>query len=269
MNWLSTIKSWLRGHGRKARMAGAADSSDPQEALGGVKWVSEQDSPFGIEVLDCRPVATTMVSTTTDPNIAETFARLRSSRGEQHRERLPENAWRMSCDLTYPHVGEHKDGPIFIAPDMDHKWDIYLHDGHLFFSRSWTGELVFVAGIELEPPTARLASITSDADLWENDSTYVTAVVDYLVKSHLYKVVVPHPLPRDMSKGTAGQLALLSFSQYGRLGLYGTFGETTAFRVHRDTGGSYTVSGRRGSVDAKPAGESAVENHTALRAETA
>jgi hypothetical protein len=241
MNLISTMKSWFRGQGSKTRTAGSEGSSNPQKELEGVEWMSEQDSPFGIKVLDCRPVATTMVSTTSDRKIAKTFARLRSSLGEHHRERQPNNPGRVSCSLEYPHIGEHKDGPIFVAPEMDDKWDIYLYDGRLFFSRSWTGELHFVVDIELEPPTARVTSITADAQFLEGDSTYVIAVVDFLIKSHLYKVVVPHPLPSDWSKEPAGRLALLSFSQYGRRGLFGTFCETTGLCLRRDEDGSYTI----------------------------
>jgi len=54
--------------------------------------------------------------------------------------------------------------------------------------------------------------------------------VDYLIRSHLYRLPLPHPLPKSVGQDPR-ELALFSFSQYGRYGLYGTFADTTRLRL--------------------------------------
>ena len=74
--------------------------------------------------LDCRVFSQSMLSVTEDPNIAARFCALRKSTGEQHIGKLPPNTVTVQCDLSYPYSGEIKDGPLFIAEEMEDKWDI-------------------------------------------------------------------------------------------------------------------------------------------------
>ncbi len=53
-------------------------------------WVPGEQNSYGLQILDCTSIALTMLPVTSNPRIAEFFTELRSSNGEQHRERLPE-----------------------------------------------------------------------------------------------------------------------------------------------------------------------------------
>src|ERR1700682_3897273 len=99
-------------------------------------WLGPDENPFHLRVLDCRPFSTTMISATKDAAIAARFSQLRSASGEEHRGRHPEDAVVARCELSYPCNGESRDGPLFVAQQMEDKWDIYLYDGHLYFARS-------------------------------------------------------------------------------------------------------------------------------------
>lgn len=105
---------------------------------------------------------------------------------------------------------------------MEEKWDIYLYDGRVYFSRSWTGTLAFVAELTEDDDALRIARIWAPGS---NEPTHSVRQVDYLVKSHLYKRRVPHPLPDDLEKDP-DVVAMYSFSQYGRLCSFGSFGDT-------------------------------------------
>ena len=49
--------------------------------------------------------------------------------------------------------------------------------------------------------------------------------VDYLIKSHILRRTVPHPLPSTVQKDP-NTVALFSFSQYGNICCFGTFADT-------------------------------------------
>ena len=56
---------------------------NPDEALSRVVWLKPEDSQFNMRVLDCRPFCTTMISTTKNPRIVQTFSENRESSGEE------------------------------------------------------------------------------------------------------------------------------------------------------------------------------------------
>lgn len=214
-------------------------SSDPpppppppagQDALAEVGWVSATKNPFGVDLLDCRAFSGSMIATTKDPKVAESFTMLRRSKGEEHRGAPPEQEAICPCDLRYAHSGDVEDGPLFKAESMEDKWDIYLYDNYLYFARSWTGTLEYRARITFDGQEAHVVAVEARRELVEDDPAYAVAAVDFLIRSHLYGQPIPHPLPRAAGEDPR-QLALLSWSMYGRKGLYGTFADTTRIRM--------------------------------------
>jgi hypothetical protein len=197
-------------------------------------WLEPDQSPFGLRVLDIRPFSTTMISTTSDPAIAGRFSQLRTATGEEHRGRSPDDAVAARCDLSYPFGGEARDGPLFVARQMEDKWDIFLYDGHLYFARSWTGELAFRAAVQFKQGEAAITEVEASRAKVMDDPALAVRVVDFLVKTHLYRKEAPHPFPRGFAEDKK-TLALYSFSQYGRWAFYGSFEDTTKVRVRAET----------------------------------
>ena len=193
-------------------------------------WLDKTNNPFGILCLDCRAFSRPWLSTTKDPKVAAQFSELRKSSGKQHIGKLPPNVVSLACDLAYPHDGQSKDGPLFIAEVMEDKWEVYLYEGYLYFARSWTGDLVFRARINFTASQANITSIDADGQAASQNSTYIVRQVDFLVKSHLYRREVPHPLPEDLANDTQ-VIALFSFSQYGRWASFATYEDTTQIRI--------------------------------------
>jgi hypothetical protein len=196
-------------------------------------WLEPDQNPFGMRVLDCRPFSTTMISATKDPNIAARFSQLRRASGEEHRGRIPEDAVVARCNLSYLFNGEFRDGPLFVAQQMEDKWDIYLYDGHLYFARSWTGELVFRATIEFKETEAVITEVEASRSKIMDDPTLAVRMVDFLMKTHLYRKEAPHPLPQGFPEEKK-TLALYSFSVYGRWAFYGSFEDTTKVRIEAE-----------------------------------
>lgn len=193
-------------------------------------WLDGKSNPFKVSCLDCRIFSRSMLSTTKDPNVATHFSELRKSRGEQYIGQLPPNTITVQCNLSYPHHGQSKDGPLFIAEVMEDKWDIYLYNSHLYFARSWTGDLVFRAKMDFNELKAIITFIDANAQVASQNSAYIAQQVDFLVKSHLYKQEVPHPLPSDLPNEVRA-IALYSFVQYGRWASFASYEDTSQIHI--------------------------------------
>jgi hypothetical protein len=178
-----------------------ASKPDPFAYL---SWIEADQNPFSVRMLDCRSVTQTMMATTNKQEIAESFGQLRRSTGEQHKGKRLENAIQVRCLLYYPH-GESRDGPLFIAESMEFKAAIgFISSG---------GALI--SAIETNPENLATKEM-SDIE------SFVARQVDYLVWSHLYKTVVPHPIPSDFPNNPK-KIALYSFSQYGKHAFFATY----------------------------------------------
>src|SRR5438093_9740874 len=133
----------------------------------------------------------------------------------------------LECSLSYPAVQAPADGPLFKANEMEDKWDIYFFNPHLYFARSWGGQLIYRATVDFEHKTEHeTMMITRIEFAADHDAEFSRRSVDYLIKSHLLGAVTPHPIPRDVSAEPA-RIAAFSFSTFGRRCACGTYADTT------------------------------------------
>ena len=71
--------------------------------------------------------------------------------------------------------------------------------------------------------------IEADRDT-ESSCEFAIQLVDFLVKNHLFQFEAPHPIPPGTGP-TTREIALYSFSIYGRRGLYASYEATTKARI--------------------------------------
>lgn len=189
-----------------------------------VRWMGLDDpaNPFVVEGYDCLAFVRSMVSTTQDPAIAESFHLQRHADGANLAGLLPGDAVAADCALAYRSDGAPPDGPLFKAEAMEDKWDIYLHGDRIYFCRSWTGTVVHVAEFTVAGDTLAIHRTWS---VGSADPGHATREIDYLVKSHVLGRRVPHPLP-DTLAAQPHLVGLHSFSLYGRQCCFGTFADT-------------------------------------------
>jgi len=199
----------------------ASGTSLPFESQPDFPWIPADENPWNVLVIDLRKVALSMVSTTLDPKIAETFVAFRT--GEEYLAvELPIHH-RVPGGIRLPTVLAERTGPIAIAAEMEDKWNVYLYQKRLFFARSWTGELVHSATFEERGCSLTITSVeTNDA---ESGETHVVREVDYLIESYVLGNVFPHPLPRSLDRSLEAVLGY-SFSKHGRRGLFATYDDT-------------------------------------------
>jgi hypothetical protein len=211
------LLDWLRGRGR---------TREPKST-----WLRGADSPFGIDVLDCREVTQGMISATSDPDVADTFMRLRQADGVDYRGKDPTDALESDENLEYRLEDQPPDGPLVKATSMEDKWDIYLFRPDLCFVRSWTGDLAYRARVRFGDGTVRVECITRPPD---ESPDYARRVVDFLIKSHLYGQLLPHPVPESVPVADA---AMYSSAMFGRNCGFASYEDTTVVPLRfRDDG---------------------------------
>jgi hypothetical protein len=191
-----------------------------------LEWVEAQDSTFGLRCLDCRAVALRRKTVAPDKSIEGRWARERANDGRRLSGQRPEHAVTLEALLLGPmNQPLPADGPVFKGDHLDEKWDVYLFDGWLYFVRSWSGLLVYRASVRVEMGKMIVERIDAPSDAADSDADFCIREVDYLIKTLLYRVPAPHPLPRDFKADDDG-IAEFSFQRHGDRGWYATWGDT-------------------------------------------
>ena len=199
------------------------DAQEPEPEIGPLQWVSvDTDDCQQVHLLDCRSIALTMMSTTQDADVAASFSHLRVSDGRQHVGQMPPDPTAIDCLLEYE-GWPLREGPLFKADEMEDKWDIYQWNGQLYAVRSWTDDLIITADLSVQGTNASIRRIVAAADRVFGDAAFAVRTLDFLIESHVFGRECPHPLPAAYLGRAPDDLALFSFSQFGRRGLYGIF----------------------------------------------
>ena len=199
----------------------------PETTVPPLVWLPPEQNSFGVRVLDCRDFCKFMKNANCDPGVSQRFAELRRSSGEEHRGRSPQSPRQLPCKLCYRLRGGLRHGSAFRAKSMEDKWDIFFFENALYFARSWTGELAFRAQVRIVPGELSVNSIEAGADGMA-DEVHAIQHVDFLIKCHLLRLEVPHPLPESLPDDPF-RIAVYSFRQYGRWAAFATYADTTQF----------------------------------------
>ena len=218
----------------KALFGGDTDT-EPQ-----CRWLSAADyqNPYGIDGYDCVPYVSERFTSTADPEIAESFVRLRETEGLEYVNQLPPEAIELRSNLAYPIQGGVVEGSFFKASAMEEKWDAYSYHGRLYFARSWTGMLAYVAEFKIsaiEPGAFAVAPGATSAvcvnRFWiaggqaDADEAFLVRQLDYLIKLFLFHLRVPHPLPGNLARDP-DTVGAYSFNQYGNMCWFGSYEDT-------------------------------------------
>lgn len=181
-----------------------------------------EGNPFNKRILDIRSFTLSMIATTSKKEVAEKFTSLRTSVGNEHIGTNVSNSKSTSTNLTYPHNGASLQGVVFKADSMDCKWDIYIYDGTFYFSRSWTGDLVYKATANVGADLIQLLNIEYPSDM---DELLAINNVHFLIMSHAFGKVFPHMIPKGLE--SENDIAAYSFSAFGNKACYASHEQIT------------------------------------------
>lgn len=175
--------------------------------------VAPQDNPWGIPLIDLRPVTHTVVATSTDKTCAENSVSYGSETGEVFFRDLPEFPTKTACQLRYSLGGAEKlyPGVLFTPQSMDEKWAIFCDTTRIVFVRSWQRKVFAFADCTCSEGELTVSAIHGDLQTGSAGDLLV-AEIDWLIRSHALGDTVPVPV-EELTTGNA--LGLICFTHWG------------------------------------------------------
>ena len=122
--------------------------------------------------------------------------------------------------MKYPPTGSQLTTLIFKAKSFDETWDIYVYDNCFYFTKSWTGELVYKAFASVDSSNVTIYKVELQGDD-SGDQSIAVSNVHFLVTTQILKGILPHRVPTNLK--TNMEIALYSFSQFGNKCWYATY----------------------------------------------
>jgi hypothetical protein len=187
------------------------------------KWYEPgEGNPFNKTILDIRSLTLTMLSFTSDKEVAVLFNKQRDSTGKELIHAKITNSKSLPTNLAYPHNGSKMEGAGYKAKSMEDKWDIYFWNGIMYLTRSWTGELIYKAHTIVSATNFTITNIEySENEYTQADPSLVIDNVHFILVSHAFGRSFPHRVPRTLIDEK--QIALYSFNQFGHNCWYATY----------------------------------------------
>lgn len=203
----------------------AATEPEPFFDYTTLPWIPAEDNRFGLEVIDLQSFSSTMTASTGDTTIAMKFLEIHRSVGTEYRGLPPRVANSQSCALTYRLDPMTEDGVLFLAAEMEDKWCVYTWDDRIYFVRSWTGDVIYVATTQRDEDQLTIIRVDggmAPEEERKNDPDAVVREVDFLMKSLVLGEIAPAPLPASVPRDPE-QVATWCWSMFGRTGVCASF----------------------------------------------
>lgn len=184
-------------------------------------WIEASENPWGVRLLDVRPVTHTMISASQDASCAKNAISFGGDDGASFIGHAPRANQTVELGLRFPIDRMLADGVLFTPRQMEHKWAIFLRERRLIFVRSWTRTVYAIAEVIEHSDHVVLTTLRGSL-LGEGEPPELSArAADYLVHSHALGVPYPAPLPDGLSR-TPRKAALWCMSSYGNRASFAT-----------------------------------------------
>jgi len=187
-------------------------------------WIEPAQNPFGVRLLDLRPITQTMLATSSDPQMAHNAISYNTEDGTTFINTPLSDSTLISSNIIIPIDKMLAPGVLFTPQTMEHKWAIYYHNDTLIFVRSWLRQVVITAKT-LQKENALVIESIKGKFINNESPEFTQKLVKYLLISHSINQIVPAPLPREL-ESTPKDAALWAFSVYGNIAQIGIFDET-------------------------------------------
>jgi hypothetical protein len=188
-----------------------------------IPWIPAADNPWGVAVLDVRPVTLGMLSSSTDPQMASNAISYGGEDGSSFAGEPPPVERTVDAALTFAIDGALADGVLFAPSAMEDKWAMFVAEGRILFVRSWLRKVWVTADVHTEGDTAVVGPIHGaflGADSPEAPELTVR-LVDFLLRSHALQQVWPAPLPPGLEEDPKAA-AMWCMSMFGHKALVAT-----------------------------------------------
>jgi hypothetical protein len=199
---------------RRASMRDASAPSGGQQ-LPTIEGVAAADNPWGVPLLDVRPVTLNMLSTSRDPTCAANAISFGNDDGLGFADKELPSTRIIPANLRFRVERLLADGALFLPSAMEDKWALYFHHGRILCIRSWMRQVQAVAEIRADNHCADVVSLRGVFVDENEEPAYSLRFLDYLLRSHALNLAYPAPLPAGL-EATPQHAALWCMSNFGR-----------------------------------------------------
>jgi hypothetical protein len=119
-------------------------ATPPQEE-NPLPWITAENNLWHVDLLDLRSITETMISTSTDEQMAQNAVSYSSEDGIVFLGQAPVKPVKIQANIAFPIDGQLYPGVLFIPRVMEQKWAIYFYDDKLIFVRSWLRQVYVTA----------------------------------------------------------------------------------------------------------------------------
>lgn len=189
------VWDWIKkqlGIGQEASSKSGNATADLQ-----IPWIDSADNPWGVPVLDVRPVTLEMLSASKDALCAENLNSFSRETGVCFLEDKPRVDREIPASLRFPIHGMLYDGALFTPDKMEHKWAIFYHQGKILCVRSWLRQLEVCADTTMDGDELKITRIRGVFDVDTESPDFTVRTLDYLLRSHALNMTYPAPLHDD------------------------------------------------------------------------
>lgn len=192
-----------------------------QEDLPDIPWVAAADNPWGVPLLDVRPVTLNMLSSSADQRCAENAISFQRDDGTGFIGQQPKDDRTIETNLEFPIDRVLADGVLFIPNEMENKWALFYHNGEIICVRSWLREVQAVAQVEERGDHVCISQIRGTMVVEEEEPDFTARFLDCLLRTHALRSVYPVPLPVGMEESPR-DAALWCMSVLGNRAIFAT-----------------------------------------------
>ncbi len=179
------------------------------------------DNPWGIELLDVRPITQEALLFTKDPNVAANVGAFSPTDGPSFLDQVSDIKTEAEANIYFRVDPKLFPGALYLPQEMEHKWAIYFCHDLLLFIQSWERRLKVIAEVEQDDGWLHVTKIRGQLDQ-SHDSRLTREIVRFLLISHVIGLHHPAPLPAAARSEQLGPGAIA-------MGLFGNFAHFASF----------------------------------------
>jgi hypothetical protein len=192
------------------------------DAASEVKWIGAAANPWGVPVLDVRPVTLTMMSFTESAVLAKNSVSYGNEDGSSFVGQSPPTNRTVAASLPFRVDRVLADGVLFIPEVMEHKWAIFCRGGRIICVRSWLREVHVTADVRVvDAQTCEVTAITGVFAADDEPADFTVRTMDYLLRSHVLEEEHPVPLLDGVERDPKAA-ALVCMSAFGNMAHFAT-----------------------------------------------
>jgi hypothetical protein len=197
------------------------DTKEPEAEEPEFQWLEAANNPWGVPVLDVRPITLGTLSTSSNPECASNAISFGQDDGIGFLgDEPPVNRIVKTC-LRFRRDRLLAEGGLFIPSEMEHKWALYFHQRQILCIRSWLRKVNAIAEVEQADDYVEITSIRGSFSDEDEKPEFTVRVLDYLLRSHALGLVFPAPLPEGLEKEPR-TAALWCMSNFGKFAWFAT-----------------------------------------------